>query len=496
MKHLYEINSMPRGMGKLSCLQKLPLFVVADNKSTTKRSIGNQMEELKTLTDLKGSLEIKILRNTEYIVENAGERGYIRNKQHLSRVVISFHGQVEEHNRMRDDEEVLLLEDLQPHPKLRELELLCYRGSRMPSWAREDNLAISLPNLVKLSFRSCHALQHLPSLRKFRDLKHLELYYLKDLEYIENTTRRANISDGAGTSELDAFFPSLETLCLACMRKLKGWWRDEEISNSNGKHGHQLLPSFPHLITLTIQYCPNLTCIPPCPTVEELQLAGEINENLVIMVTSESGNSKLSKLKSLCGALEHLTVLESLEIDCMPSVNLDDKEVGENDDGKPWQCLHQSLRFLKLKKLPELVSLPKGMQYLTALQSLSIINCTRLESLPESMPKLTSLKTLEIRFCSAELNGRCREPTGEDWPKIQHIPHIAIGDPLRENAADVPKHEFLLFAPCFYSQIDADRTNFGLFLLQSLTLNLSDMEVHGQNAGNLDNMAWHFKDCP
>ncbi|KAJ8438866.1 hypothetical protein Cgig2_007711 [Carnegiea gigantea] len=474
--------SMPRGMGKLSCLQRLSLFVVGDNNSTTKQSVVEHMEELKALTDLKGSLQINILKNTEYIVENAGERGYIRNKQHLSRVGISFPWDEEEHNRMRDDEAGLLLEDLQPHPKLRELELSWYMGRRMSSWATEDNLAISLPNLVNVSFTRCYALQHLPSLRKFRDLKYLELFCLKELKYIENT-RRANISDGAGTSELDAFFPSLETLQLWHMPKLKGWWRDKEISNSNGKHGHQLLPSFPHLIKLTIQNCPNLTCIPPCPTVEELELGGEINENLVIMVTSESGNSKLRrvktskarglkkilpmegfqcleqmrifsddkveslsevgevfrscssslkslqirnchKLKSLCPALEHLTVLESLEIKDTPSLNLDDREVVENDAGKPWQCLHQSLRLLKLKELPELVSLPKGMQYLTALQSLSIIDCKRLESLPESMRKLTSLKTLEIPVCSAELNERCREPTGEDWPKIQHIPDI------------------------------------------------------------------------
>ncbi|KAJ8438867.1 hypothetical protein Cgig2_007712 [Carnegiea gigantea] len=487
MGHLNKINSMPRGMGKLTCLQKLSLFVVSDNNSTKKRSIVDQMEELKGLTNLKGRLAIRILGKTEYIVENAGERGYIRNKQHLSYVEVVFPGAEEEHNRMRDDEEVLLLEDLQPHPKLRELELWWYMGSRMPSWATEENLAISLPNLVRVSFAACYALQELPSLRKFRYLKCLWLFSLTDLEYIENTARGTNISDGAGTSELDAFFPSLETLELSNMPKLKGWWRDEEISNSNGKHGHQLLPSFPHLIWLKIYDCPNLTCIPPCPTVEELGLAGEINENLRMMITSESGNSKLrsvtsdnarglktilpvegfqcleemeifcddkveslsevgevfrscssslkslricgcQKLKSLCGALEHLTALEILQINGTPSLNLDDKEVGENDDGKPWQCLHQSLRCLRLEKLPELVSLPKGMQYLTALQSLHIIDCRRLESLPESMRKLTSLETLEIQVCSAELNERCREPTGEDWPKIQHIPHIAIRD--------------------------------------------------------------------
>ncbi|KAJ8422809.1 hypothetical protein Cgig2_018010 [Carnegiea gigantea] len=137
----------------------------------------------------------------------------------------------------------------------------------------------------------------------------------------------------------------------------------------------------------------------------EIRLDDEVESLSEVGVVFHSCSSSLKsleiwgcrKLKSLCGALEHLTVLESLKLKRMSNLNLDNKEVGEDDDGKPWQGLHRSLRCLTLEKLPELVSLPKGMQCLTALQSLRIIDCKRLESLPESMPKLTSLKTLEIR---------------------------------------------------------------------------------------------------
>ncbi|KAJ8422811.1 hypothetical protein Cgig2_018012 [Carnegiea gigantea] len=213
-----QINSIPRGVGKLSCFQQLFLFVVGDNNMITEQK------------------------------------------------------------------------DLQPHPKLRELELSYYMGRRMPSWTREDKSAIALPNLVK---NVMHCNTCLPLEKKF-----LRLSFLKDLDCIQNTTTRANISDGAGTSEADAFFPSLERLQLSCMTKLKGWWRDEEISNSNGKDGHRLLPSFPHLIELTIERCPNLTCIPPCPVREELELRGGSNGNLRMMITSESGNSKLRCAKT------------------------------------------------------------------------------------------------------------------------------------------------------------------------------------------------------
>lgn len=159
----------------------------------------------------------------------------------------------------------------------------------------------------------------------------------------------------------------------------------------------------------------------------------------------------LSSLKSLSGGLEHLLTLESLCLVDLP--NLSFAEEGEEDEveeeeGMSWRCLGQSLRSLRLERLPKVVNLPKGMQYLTSLhsltieshlealpdwigclsslQSLSINKCDRIESLPESIRMLTSLSNLEIIRCSQFLEERCRDPEGEDWPKIQHIPYIRI----------------------------------------------------------------------
>ncbi|XP_039029042.1 putative disease resistance protein RGA4 [Hibiscus syriacus] len=52
-------------------------------------------------------------------------------------------------------------------------------------------------------------------------------------------------------------------------------------------------------------------------------------------------------------------------------------------------------------RLPELSSLPEGMQHLTELEELTITECPKLDE-------------------------RCMEETGEDWPKIAHVPDITI----------------------------------------------------------------------
>ncbi|KAL8506844.1 hypothetical protein ACS0TY_017659 [Phlomoides rotata] len=68
----------------------------------------------------------------------------------------------------------------------------------------------------------------------------------------------------------------------------------------------------------------------------------------------------------------------------------------------------------------------------------SAVNCAtvavarRRSSAPSNRPQPSSLSSikrfLEIWGCP-ELERRCEKPNGEDWPKIAHIPHLAISDP-------------------------------------------------------------------
>ena len=57
------------------------------------------------------------------------------------------------------------------------------------------------------------------------------------------------------------------------------------------------------------------------------------------------------------------------------------------------------------------------------LQHLSIWCCTKLKSLPNFLRTTPSLQHLEILYCGI-LKECCKRGTGEEWPKISHIPNI------------------------------------------------------------------------
>jgi Leucine-rich repeat (LRR) protein len=148
-------------------------------------------------------------------------------------------------------------------------------------------------------------------------------------------------------------------------------------------------------------------------------------------------------LKSLSLGIQHLTALQSLYLEDCP-----DLELANDEDGMQWQGL-TSLLSLWFSRLPKLVSLPSGLQHATTLQKLIISDCesltaipewihnckslqvlqirgcSRLASLPEGMRRLTSLQKLIIVNCPILLR-RCKRHTGEDWPKIAHIPELDL----------------------------------------------------------------------
>ncbi|CAO2831733.1 unnamed protein product [Amaranthus hypochondriacus] len=149
---------------------------------------------------------------------------------------------------------------------------------------------------------------------------------------------------------------------------------------------------------------------------------------------------RLPKLVRLPRGMQCLTSLHSLEI-CICN-NLEELP--------DWIGCFTSLRSLTLGRLPKLVRLPRGMHCLTSLYFMEIWNCNNLEeipawieclkslhflhidncrklkSVPQEMCQLTSLERLSLRHNSEELWIRCQEPSGADWPKIQHIPFILV----------------------------------------------------------------------
>ncbi|XP_073001061.1 uncharacterized protein [Typha latifolia] len=78
------------------------------------------------------------------------------------------------------------------------------------------------------------------------------------------------------------------------------------------------------------------------------------------------------------------------------------------------------------------------LQSLCCLQVLDVYHCRELQSLPK-LP--SSLKELWLCYCSSELEERCLQDSGPDWPKIQHIPTVQIGNYDKETLAAITLEE-------------------------------------------------------
>jgi hypothetical protein len=89
--------------------------------------------------------------------------------------------------------------------------------------------------------------------------------------------------------------------------------------------------------------------------------------------------------------------------------------------------LSLSLRIVIFASLPATLALPE--QFLQgsaeSLQTFIITYCPNIREMPVCIGNLKKLQNLEITRCP-RLSKRCRRGTGEDWPKIKHIPKIKV----------------------------------------------------------------------
>jgi hypothetical protein len=429
-----RLTYMPRGLGLLTNLQTLSNFVVHKDP-LSQHSSG--LKELEGLNNLRGYLRIQNLRHGKDGASECKE-AILKEKQHLQslRLEWSTEGGVNASDVNVDDE--MLLEVLQPHPHLKELCLEGNWGSRLPSWL------FSLTNLVTLRLFKCEKCQYLPPLSQLPSLEDLELHLMNGMEYI--------FDSGDNNEFSSSFFPSLKSIDLSFCYNLKGWWRRRDSSvevnsdsdNSIENTENPLLPSFPCLLQLRIEYCP-ISSMPTFPHLEELTLESTslkplqqtmmMNMGAAQSPTStakasssstplsklkslsldsiedletlpEEGLKKLTSLKSLsiwkCNRLnslssgiQHLAALQDLKLYDCPEL-----EVANVEDEMQWQGL-KSLLSLTFSRLPKLVFLPLGLQHGTTLQKLLISDCENLTAIPEWIHNCTSLQVLEIDGCSS-----------------------------------------------------------------------------------------------
>ncbi|KAM1604530.1 hypothetical protein ACFX1Z_031003 [Malus domestica] len=433
------------------------LLPCQDENNSLLRDSAAGLGELGRLKELRGELVIINLRHEKDVMSESNVGTPLKEKQHLHSLYLGWK-RGEDVNAIDEKDIIMSMEVLQPHSNLKKLSVFGYGGVRFASWFS------SLINLVDLRLWGCHRCQHLPPLDHFPSLKTLHLGGLEKLEYISDNTSSSN-------SMSDEMMTSLEFLWVENCPVLKGWWRAHTHNNASSSSSTEnlSLPSFPSLSQLTIRKCPNLSSMPLYPNVERIDIEGcsskvvdslfvrgasVITHDVGVDVSASSSSPHLSKLTCLSlikiddcpnlallpyhgmgnlASFRELTVINCSNLTSMSEgianlTSLQKLTIGEYSDlTLPPEVVVNlpSLQSLTIESFPNLVSLPEEISNLTSLQHLAIRLCSNLASLPEGIRGLPNLNRLEIWSCPM-LSERCEKETGEDWPKIAHIPSISI----------------------------------------------------------------------
>ncbi|XP_048136874.1 putative disease resistance protein At3g14460 [Rhodamnia argentea] len=433
---------MPFGIGNLKNLIILSKFVVGSRK-------GSRLEELNSLPHLQGELFISELQKVEEVRDVVDAN--LLQKQGLTN--LSLHWDEHLENLQNHELEAQVLESLQPHINLENLNISNYGGAIFSSWLGGP----SYTKTVSLCLRGCPNAILLPPLGQLPSLKELSLEGLHAVRMIG--------SEFYGSKRP---FSSLRTLKLKEMLTWKTWFPyvggpKEEVA-------------FPCLQQLVVRSCPSLIGTLPCqldclikleihscrhlnnsisevclPSLRELYLE-DCNEgvlkflvnptsltilgiqNLAELVCFDQGYMRcLVKLKELhIGRCDKLTYLwqdgnEILNLTCLQKLAIESCPLftsfvaGDGEIELPCSFERMELsnctsleklpskwhtfKHLIIRKCPKITGLtiplddPSSNNPLSQLEYLRIIDCDSLTSFPLAKGSLDALKTLCIGEC-------------------------------------------------------------------------------------------------
>ncbi|KAH9750228.1 putative disease resistance RPP13-like protein 1 [Citrus sinensis] len=420
-----SLEEMPVGIGRLTCLQTLCNFVVGKDS-------GSRLRELKSLTQLGGTLCISNLENVKHIID--AEDAQLDRKENLKELWLRWTRNTNGSSSREAEAEEGVLDMLKPHKNLEQFCISGYGGTNFSTWLGNS----SLSNLVTLKFEYCSMCTALPSVGQLPSLKQLVVCGM-------SSVRRFDPEFYGKVASIP--FPCLETLCFEDMEEWEDW-----IPHGSG----QGVEGFPKLRELHILRCSKLQGTLPehLPALEKLVIKG--CEELSVSVTSlpalckfEIGGCKKVVWRSaadhlgsqnsvvcrdtsnqlfLAGPLKpRLPKLEELKINDMKEQTyiwkshnellqdicslrrltitscpkLQSLVAEEEKDQQQQLCeLSCRLEYLRLSYCEGLVKLPQSSLSLSSLREIEIYKCSSLVSFPEvALP--SKLKIIEIEGCDA-----------------------------------------------------------------------------------------------
>ncbi|XP_050153956.1 putative disease resistance protein RGA3 [Malus sylvestris] len=335
---------------------------------------------------------------------------------------------------------------------LRYLDLSCNYGiKKLPDWI------VGLSNLETLDLSDCMGLVELPrDIKKMINLRHLIMKGFVKLTGMPRgigelngvrTLNRFALGRGAGLGELGSLKELRGGLFIDILRQEK-----DVVSES---HVGTPLKDKQHLQSLVLLWnstedvkavdeediIKSMEVLQPHSNLKHLSVrcyrgvrfASWFSSLMNIVGLELSGCKRFQhlppldhfpSLKSLSlGGLENSgKVVDSLFVRGASDITHDiGVDVSASSSSPPLSKLTK----LSLDGIEDLASLPEEISNLTSLQKLTIKDCSNLASLPEWIRGLPCLNRLKIQRCPM-LSERCKKETGEDWPKIAHIPHIDI----------------------------------------------------------------------
>ena len=251
-----EFIVFPKGIGKLTCLRTLSDFSIGGKDDKERCKLG----ELKNLNQLRGTLGIHGLRNVVDVGEV--EDVQLQKKMHLRGLKLDFgfpSKWVEEEDKRRMENDVLVLNALEPPPQLEELTISYYMGTIVyPNWL------MSLTTLKKLVLVKCWMLKFLPPLGKLQFLESLEIFGVEQVKKVGDEFL------GIEESKKDDYhiiFPKLKSLHFEGLYSWEEWigmgeTREEEEEEEKDSTSFVPIKIMPRLHSLSITSCPKLKSLP------------------------------------------------------------------------------------------------------------------------------------------------------------------------------------------------------------------------------------------